>query len=94
MPTTAAALALLTTPLLSPSPLPGPLPQPGPCPLPAAVAELAADVFARGSEPGLPALTDPGGPFRRQQTELQNQLQGRFGDLAVPAQIDRQLGRR
>ena len=94
MPTTAVALALLTTPMLTPTPLPGPLPQPSSCSLPAAVAELAADVFARGSEPGQPAITDPGGPFLRQQAQLQKQLQPRFGDLSVPAQVDRQLGRR
>jgi|GEM_PF-4930391 len=84
MPAPAVALALLTTPL----------PEPDPCPVAPAVAAVAADIFGRGIEPRQVGITDPGGPFQREQVALQSHLADRFGDLAAAGQVDRQLGKR
>lgn len=53
-----------------------------------------ADVFAGGVAPRQPGLTDPGSPMYTKQMQIQERLVDRFGDLAAPAQVDRQLGRR
>ncbi len=84
MPAPAVALALLTTPLPEPVPI-GPPPK---------LAALVVDVFDQGLQPVLPGIQDPGSPFQAQQLRMQDHLSDRFGDLAAPAQLDRQLGRR
>ena len=88
MPTPAA------TPAVALSLLTAPLPEPEPCALPPRLAQLTAEVFDQGLQPQLPGIQDPGGPFQAQQLRMQAQLSDRFGDLAAPAQVDRQLGRR
>ena len=88
MPTPAAA------PAVALSLLTAPLPEPEPCALPPRLAQLTAEVFDQGLQPQLPGIQDPGSPFQAQQLRMQAQLSDRFGDLAAPAQVDRQLGRR
>jgi hypothetical protein len=84
MPAPMVALALLTTPL----------PEPTECAAAPVLAAVAADVFGRGPSPRLVGLTDPGGPFQREQAELQERLESRFGDMNAVQQVDRQLGKR
>jgi hypothetical protein len=88
MPAPAAAPAVALTLLTAP------LPEPEPCALPPRLARLTADLFDQGLQPQLPGIQDPGGPFQEQQLRMQAQLSNRFGDLAAPTQVDRQLGRR
>ena len=56
-PTTALALALLTTPL----------PKPVSCRVVPAVSSVAAGVFGRGMAPRMVGLEDPGGPLQQQR---------------------------
>ena len=84
MPTTALALALLTTPL----------PEPSSGPVMVKAASVAAGVFGRGVTPQLVGLNDPGGPFQQQLWDQNQRLSDRFGDSLALEQLDRQLGRR
>ena len=84
MPAPSIALALLLAPL----------PEPAIRSLPPAMETAIAQVFAGGIAPRQPGLTDLGGPMYTQQMQTQERLVDRFGDLAAPAQVDRQLGRR
>lgn len=102
MPAPAVALALLSTPpTLAPQPPAAEplehtasLTAPVACPLSSDLAAVAAGLFGRGPHPQQVGLTDPGSPLQREQAELQTHLAPRFGDLAIDAQLDRQLGRR
>lgn len=84
MPTTALALALLTTPL----------PEPVSCPVVPAVSSVAAGVFGRGLAPQMVGLKDPGGPLQQQRWDQSQRMSDRFGDALALEQVDRQLGRR